>query len=205
MGCFVMIAKSGIIASALLGILALLVGGIVWLAPLVIFFVFGNIVTRVGKGRKEKMGCGQKKRTWVNVFANGGAFFVFNVMFFLTGNWIFFYSAVASMACATSDTTATELGQLYGKNPRLLNLKKAKPGDAGAMPKEGILASLIGTTVVSSLVLFIDIQMVLPIFCAGFLGASLDSVFGNLEKYGLMNTHVNNFITTLIAGLVVVF
>lgn len=195
---------SAIIATGLVGGLCLLAGGAKWLLPLLVFFIVGNIFTAYKKRTKQRLNVGQEIRTWKNVLANGGAVGIFAAIAIVTDHPALYIAVVAAMAVALADTTATELGQVFGKNPVLITtLEKVPIGTPGAVTKEGLLFSFLGSGIISSLLLIGQHGVIIFLFITnmGFLGAVLDSYLGaTSEKAGYINTHQVNFLTTMFIG-----
>ena len=135
------ISLSALLASGLVGTLLLLSLGELWywIYIVLVFFVVGNLVSKYKYLEKEKNGVEQSIRTYRNVFGNGGSAVIYSVFYYVTGNQLFLYGFVGAMATATADTFATEIGQIYDKNPRLItNLKKkVKVGTSGAVSVPG--------------------------------------------------------------------
>lgn len=202
--------KSAIIATLIVGFLSFFAGGVKWIIPLLIFFILGISVSHYNKRLKKKLGVEQKIRTWKNVFANGGTAVIFALfqLCFPAKNPIFFIGLIGAMATAMADTVSTELGQIYGKNPRLITtMKKVPIGTAGAVSVSGFFFGLLGAVVISSLLIFWQYSILAFLICvfAGFFGSVIDSFLGaTLEKQGHINTHEINFLTTLFAGILAV-
>ena len=195
---------SAIIATGLVGGLCLLAGGAKWLLPLLVFFIVGNIFTAYKK-TKQRLNVGQEIRTWKNVLANGGAVGVFAAIAIVTDHPTLYIAVVAAMAVALADTTATELGQVFGKNPVLITtLEKVPIGTPGAVTKEGLLFSFLGSGIIASLLLIGQHGVIIFLFITnmGFLGAILNSYLGaTSEGYRYINAHYVNFLTTTFIGL----
>lgn len=205
---------AGIFSAGILGVVCLIAFGAKGMWLMLMFFVSGNIVTRAGKHEKENNNISQKKRTYVNVIANGGASVIFALLYIWSSNLIYFLGLFGAMACALADTSATELGMALAvklkKHPILFDFKKRKIekveiGTPGAVSLGGFFSSMIGSAIMSIPLLFWGYSFTAFSICcfAGFLGAALDSLFGcTIERqWGNKNTtHWINFTTTLIAG-----
>jgi uncharacterized protein (TIGR00297 family) len=197
---------TALIATSLVGLVCFFSGGVEWLIPLLMFFGFGMIFTAYKKNIKTKLRVEQETRTWLNVASNGGAAFWFALVnFFQSENSeALFLALVTAMAVALADTAATELGQIYGRSPRLpINFKKVPVGTPGAVSLPGLFFSLGGSVIISSylLILGYSLEIFGIIVFLGFFGALLDSFFGcTLEKIGMVDTHGINFATTFICG-----
>jgi len=214
------IDKSAIFGAGIVGFLCLLAGGVRWVSPLIILFVVGHIASHHKRKLKKKLGVEQTTRTWWNVLANGGAAAIFGFFYILEqifGKYfiygeaygeIYFLGLIGAIATATADTFGTELGQVYGKNPRtIIGLKRAQIGTTGAVSKEGLMFSLVGSLIISGLLLIWGYPRIIFLICffSGVLGSMLDSVFGcTLEKKAYIDTHTNNFMTTTIAGTMII-
>jgi len=206
------IDRSAVVATAMIGIIFLIAGGNRWIIPPFIFFVGGSLATHYKKEKKEKLNADQKIRTWKNVGANGGAATIFAMSYISTGDPIFFIGMIASVAVAMADTLATELGQVYGENPKFLldffhkeSGRNTSVGDAGAVSKEGFLFALMGSAMISALLIFWGYSMEIFVICllSGFIGCVADSLLGStLEQKGLVDTHEINLLTTLLGGFI---
>ncbi len=213
------IDKSAIISTGVVGLLCLSAGGWKWAMPLVMFFVVGNIASHYKKQLKEYREVAQDPRTCLNVVANGGAATLFSV-FYITARFtgdnpihcqLYFLGLMAAMATAAADTLGTEIGQTSKGKPRsIITWKRVKVGTAGAVSTKGLMSFLLGSTIISGLLLVWGYPITIFGICviSGFLGAVLDSVFGStLEQWKWKflrhyDTNINNLITTLTAGII---
>lgn len=206
---------TAIAGTGIVGFICLAAGGVKWVIPLVVFFTVGNIASRYKEERKRKLGLAQEPRTWKNVFANGGAAAIFALLYLIDSNpthsHFYFLGLITAMAVAAGDTFGTELGQVYGRHPRtIINLKKAEIGTEGAVSKEGLIFSLIGSAIISGLLLLWNYSIMIFAICvlSGFLGALIDSIFGcTLEQWKYIkhyDTHMNNFVTTILGGIIAI-
>lgn len=188
---------SGILASALIGVLTLFLGGWDCFIVLLVFLVLGVVFTKYRHFEKAPGTLAQEKggvRTWVNVFANGGPAVIPLALEYFYGMEffkVFFLSAVCS---AASDTLSTEIGLLSGSRPRLItNLrKKVEKGVSGGVTPLGTMAGLLGSLTIALVPLatsatgvagvFLSVKdparLVLASALAGFLGMIIDSLLG---------------------------
>lgn len=195
---------SAVVSTGIVGGICLIAGGMLWITPLFIFFVLGSMVSGYKRTFKKKVGVEQSIRTYRNVFSNGGAAAIFALMYLFIENELYFIGLMGAMATAMADTSATELGQVYGKHPRLiLNMKKVPLGTPGGVSKQGLLFSLLGSGIISSL-LFIwgyDVAIFTVVLISGFVGALIDSLLGaSIERKGYIDTHMVNLIATIMGG-----
>lgn len=204
------IDKSAIATTGAIGVILLATGSIIWIIAPFVFFVGGTVESQYKKEKKKKLNAEQKIRTCKNVFANGGAAAIFAFCYILTNNNIFFVGMIASVSTALADTSATELGQVYGKNPKFfLDFFRKEPkrnaltGNAGAVTIQGFIFALIGSVIISAFLIFYGYSTQVFLICCifGFLGCVADSLLGStLEQKGYIDTHSINFVTTLFVG-----
>jgi uncharacterized protein (TIGR00297 family) len=199
----------GFLSGIIVGFTLFFAGGVNWLMPMMIFFVLGSFFTSFKKELKKELGVNGRHRTWKNVWANGGAAFIFAVstILFPSYSGTLYLALIASLAVALADTAATELGQIWGKNPVFpITLQPAKIGEPGAVSKKGLLVSLVGSMIIAgygAIITGITLEIAAIIVVIGFLGALFDSILGcTLEKRGILNTHAINFLTTFLGGAI---
>jgi uncharacterized protein (TIGR00297 family) len=201
------IDSSAVIASGLVGVVALLTVG-VQIYLILAFFVFGNLVTRYKYRIKEGYGVAEKVRNYQNVFGNGGAAMVFAVLYKISGENIFLLGFIGAMASAAADTFATEIGEVHGGSPYMVtNLRKAAIGTNGAISLAGCFAALTGAAIISVIPYFFYASFdrlsffVFGTF-SGFFGCYFDSLVGaTLEgRSKFLDNHMTNFIGTLAGG-----
>ena len=176
----------GTISSIFMGNLIYLVTGIGGFILVIEFFIIGYICTRFRFKQKRRKGIAQEKggiRSWENVVANGFAFSLFGTIYFLTNNELFLVGFITSIAIATGDTLATEIGLLSSKKPRLItNLKEVETGRSGGITILGSLASIFGIIIIilsSSINGFSFNMNILYVTIIGaFFGILIDSIIG---------------------------
>ncbi|MCS7138496.1 MAG: DUF92 domain-containing protein [Crenarchaeota archaeon] len=188
---------SGIIASTLIGLTAIFLGGWDCFLILLIFLTLGVAFTKYKHAEKTPGTLAQEKggvRTWVNVFANGGPAIIplvlehfYNMEFFK----VFFLSAVCS---AASDTLSTEIGLLSKSKPRLITRlwKEVDKGVSGGVTLLGTIAGFLASLIIALMPLvtistgisglFFDfkdpLRLILTSTIAGFFGMIVDSLLG---------------------------
>ncbi|HEX3110513.1 MAG TPA: DUF92 domain-containing protein [Thermoanaerobaculia bacterium] len=176
---------SGLIIGWLLGTIILVFGGWQLYIVLLAFFVIGTAMTKVGYRRKATRGLAQEKggrRGASHAFSNVGVAAILAIVFATTNQTLFWYGAVAALATAAADTTASEVGQLIGRRTFLpLTLKRVPVGTEGAISIEGTLAGLIAGLLVA-VAGTRDPRMIALITAAAFLGSYVESLAGNWNR-----------------------
>jgi len=202
--------RSGAAGGFAVGTLTWGFGGWRAFAILVAFFVLGTLATRLGRGRKERLGVAQEKRgarSARHAIANCG---VAVVLALLTATapapGIFVLAFVCAYATAAFDTVSSEVGQAWGGKPVLITtLKRVPIGTDGAVTLLGTLAGLAAAAFVGGLAIATGMMPAshLPlVLFAAFLGSSADSLLGaTLERRGLLDNEAVNFSNTLIGAL----
>ena len=137
--------SKGIIAAAMLGFLVGCLGHWTWLLLLLAFLLSSHIATKWRFEEKSALGLNESSdghRGWINVAANGGmpalvAILAFALDDWENGLWMF----GASVAVATSDTWASEIGSLDNRVRMITTMKPCKAGVNGGFSPNGQLAA----------------------------------------------------------------
>ena len=186
------------------------------LFPLAAMLIFTLMATRIGRGRKEQLGTAEAKhgREASQVAANLGVAALAAIP--LTATQLFSPSSqttIASLAAiaaalveATADTLSSELGQVFGGQPRLLTTLKPVPaGTDGGISLAGTAAGCVGAAIVTAIAAFtfrMDLRTGAIIFSCGILGLFADSYLGAVfERRGWLNNDAVNFLSTLVAAI----
>jgi uncharacterized protein (TIGR00297 family) len=186
------------------------------LLPLLAMLVLTLTATRIGRERKEEVGTAESKRgrNASQVAANLGAAALAALP--LTAAQLFSPStktAIASLAAisaalaeAAADTLSSELGQVFGGEPRLLTTLRTVPaGTDGGVTFAGTAAGCLGAaavTTISAVTFSLNLRISVVIFFCGVLGLFADSLLGAvLERRGWLNNDAVNFLSTVIAAI----
>lgn len=201
---------SGAIAGFLLG--TLIYACLDWRGYLLLlaFFVLGTAVTKLGYKRKAAQGLAQEgggRRGAKHALANTSvaaacAFFAVTT----AHPQLFILAFAAAFATKTSDTAASEIGQLWGRRTFLLTtLRPVSRGTEGAVSLEGTVAGIAGSLVVALLGAAVGLYgfgWIGVVVLAAFVGTTLESLVGaTLEKRGLLDNEAVNFLNTLVGAL----
>lgn len=179
----------------IMGIIIIFTAGINWLLLILIFLFLGLISTKYQHKYKKEIGVYEGTRTVKNVISNGIVPFVMAAF----GNYAGF---IGSIAVATADTLASEIG-VVDKHPRLItNFKKVAPGTDGGVSPIGTAAGIIGAGIIGIFAYFLgvapDILNAISIaVISGTFGCFIDSILGAVleSRNYITNEHVNLFAT----------
>ena len=142
------LSQSRVIGAVILGTLIFGLGGWVWGALLVTFFVLSSLLSRYRSSAKrelsEKFAKGSR-RDFGQVLANGGVGALLAIAQPFLGHPALFFAFLGTMATVNADTWATELGVLDPRPPRLITTGSAvEPGTSGGVSRLGLLATVAG-------------------------------------------------------------
>jgi uncharacterized protein (TIGR00297 family) len=214
------INTSAFIGTLVLGVIILVTLrhlGYAGVLTLLAFFLLGNFVTKYKYEKKAMLGVAEGNkgmRDVNNVLGNGLSPLIFAVLYAFSHDNVFLLGFSGSVATACADTFSTEIGQAEG-TPRLITtLKKVPVGTNGGVSLPGLIASLLGSFLISlvCLIFWLDLQMttgtIFSLLCvcllSGFLGCLMDSIFGATaeDKNPLkLNKHHVNILATLSGGI----
>ncbi|MEA2163019.1 MAG: hypothetical protein QOK37_1146 [Thermoanaerobaculia bacterium] len=193
---------SGTIAGWLLGCVIVLGGGPPMYAALLAFFILGTLATKLGYSSKARAGLAQEgggRRGAAHAFANVGVAAVCAVACWRGLGFLPLFMGIAALATAAADTTASEIGQLFGRRTFLpLTFYPVEPGTEGAISIEGTLAGIIAATIVAitgtgvaahhfragftGSVVIDRTHVVLVITACAFLGSWIESILGSWNR-----------------------
>jgi uncharacterized protein (TIGR00297 family) len=178
-------------------------------AVLALFVVGGSLLTRLGYGRKRRAGtaeAGGGRRGARNALANCAVAVACALLYALTSSEALAAAFVASLGAAFADTAESELGQLYGRTPRLITtLGEVPPGTDGAVSLPGTLAGIAAAALTAALGFTLGLVdtpgFALLVALAAFLGTVADSLVGALAPR--LGNEPTNVLCTLVAAVLV--
>ena len=208
--------KKGWISAGILG--TILWGCLSWQGWLsvVLYLIFGYLVTRIGYNFKNKIGIAEKRggrRGPENVWGSAATGMFFAILIKLNFVDLIYLKIAfsASFAAKLADTFGSEIGKRFGKNTYLItSFQKVKKGTEGGISLEGTLASLIGSSLMSYFMLtlgfILSSTQFLIVIISGFIATIFESVIGAKfqEKYNLSNELVNSILTSF-SSLIAIF
>lgn len=173
--------KSGFCGALIMAIVILLLGSLIHLISLAIFFILSSIISKVFKSKSFYRSKGSR-RDIIQVYANGGVATFICIIDFLYPNPYNIYLFLASVAGAMSDTWGTEFGKLSKIKPiSIISFRPISHGISGGITRVGTLGSLLGSCIIGFTAWYLMPIGGIIIYCiilSGFLGAIIDSIFG---------------------------
>jgi|SRR5580704_1737407 uncharacterized protein (TIGR00297 family) len=201
------VSWSGAVAGAAVCFLLYASAGGEAVAALVSVFVLTWMATRFGRVGKQKLGTAEKSngRRASQVLANLGVATVAAVLYVIYGRAGFLLAMAAALSEAAADTVSSEIGQAVGTNPRLITTWRVVPaGTDGGVTVAGTLAGVMAAVLIA---LVCVLTGLLPwkwfgiAVGAATVGMMADSFLGAwLERRGMLNNDLVNFLGTLIAA-----
>lgn len=204
------VGPSGAVTGWILGTLLFGFSGWRGFSMLFLFFVVGTACTKLGYARKASMGIAQEKggrRGAKNALANTSAGVAFAFLAAATPYpELFALAMVAAFATAVSDTTASEIGQAYGRTHVLVTtFRRVPPGTDGAISLEGTAAGIAASALLAGVAWLAGLvggAGFAIVVLSAFFGSTLESYLGaTVEKKAVVDNEVVNFANTLAGGL----
>jgi len=188
---FHFLSGSGSVATFLLGTIIFGTGKWEFSLPILLFFILSSLLSKIGKNWKQRFTDTFQKggqRDLGQVLANGGIAGIIVLLWNYFPNDGWYFAFVGSIAAATADTWATEIGIFSKIAPRnILSFKQVPPGTSGGVTLLGSVGGLLGSFVIvfsASLITskYNNIAQAIILFTiiigAGFLGSIVDSIIG---------------------------
>ncbi len=203
---------SAMLSATLLGVVIIVSSELSWFFILLAFFLLGGLFTRYKYNYKLALGIAEGKggvRGYKNVFSNSLAALSLAIIYgiYPSHGLVILAAYLGSVATATGDTLASEIGETCKGEPRMITtLKKVRAGADGAVSSLGEGAAFFGSLVIALLAFVLiknDFGLIVAVTAGGFIGTNIDSVLGaTLQQKGyLSNNGVNLFAT--ISGAII--
>lgn len=199
---------SGLFAGALIGVLLMVFADVSWFLVMLAFFIIGSASTRYQYNQKQSMGVEQERggaRGYMNAFSNCLVGTVAAVLFGLTGEPIWAAVFVGSVATATADTVASEIGVTGGQPYMITTFRRVPEGTNGGVTLRGEAAALVGSVAIAGIALgfgMITAELFLICTLAGLIGTNIDSLIGaTLENRGTVGNAGTNLLATAGGGI----
>lgn len=174
----------GVKSAWIVGWIVFGLGGLPLALLLLLFFLSSSLVSKDLPG--DDNATRESRRDARQVWANGFWLALFAMVYFTTGQSIWLFAGIASIAVATADTWATEIGghRIKGKTYLISTFQPTNPGTDGGISIAGSLAGLSGSLLIAAGTWFLipeaAISTLIFIAVAGFLGSLADSLMGAL-------------------------
>jgi uncharacterized protein (TIGR00297 family) len=195
---FKLLNLTGAIATFILAWIIFSFGQIKWTIPILTFFIFSSLLSKLRKKINPKVDLYFQKsdeRDHVQVIANGGFPGILVLINQISPSELFYIAYVSAIAAVCSDTWATEIGTMFNvKSFNIINFQKVEQGISGGVSLVGFIGAALGaiSISVSALPWLNNIrEIIMIIFFAGFLGSTFDSVLGSTLQ-GKFNCTVCN-------------
>ena len=184
-----------------------------WISVCVYLFL-GTLVTKIGYKNKASRGIAEARggqRGPENVWGSAatGCSLALLSCFFPEHLILFKVGFASSFTAKLSDTFSSEIGKRFGKRTFLItNLKPVEPGTEGAVSLEGSLAGLLGsfimTIVMIKLSIISGIYVVFVVWFSSYFATILESYIGAIvqNKINWMTNELVNSIQTSLAAFI---
>lgn len=205
------VSLSGAIAGALICLILLCTAGPGAFLVLFSLFVVTWIATRLGRSRKQTLGTAERRegRTAAQVLANLSVAALCGLVYAMRADAMWLVAMVAAMAEVATDTVASECGQAFSREARLITTFQRVPaGTDGGISIAGTVFGIgagIGISLVGMVCGLVSMRWLWVPVVAGVLGMLADSVLGAwLERRRWLNNEQVNLTGTMIAAAIVV-
>ena len=207
------LTPAGWVHAGLLG--TLLLGSLDWPGwwAVVLYLALGSLVTRLGYRRKQQQGLAEARggrRGPENVWGSAATGAALAVLTVLPSAPVALLQLgfAASFAAKLADTCGSEIGKRWGRHTVLITtLKPVPPGTEGAISVEGTVASLVGSAVMATLMLWLgllsDGGCWLLVALVGLVATLLESWIGAdlQQRCSWLSNELVNAIQTLLAAV----
>lgn len=183
---FHLLSKSGAIAAFLVG--TFIFWGTGWQGFLILglFFVTSSFFSELKSKQKKSIEVEHhrgSRRDYIQVMANGGIASICSFIFVVDGSVIWIYAFITAIACAASDTWASEVGTLSRKKPVYLKtLQRVNKGRSGAFSLVGTVTALCGAAFITYTGLYVfdmyEFETMIIITVIAFIGQWIDTALG---------------------------
>ncbi len=199
-----------VLSEVIVCLLVIFFADIFWFLLLLSFYLLGSGFTRYKYKRKQELRIAQSRggvRGYKNVYSNSLVPLALAILYGVYGSDLFAFAFLGSVATATGDTLASEIGETARSTPRMITtLRPVEPGVDGGVTLLGMTASVFGSLSTGVLALATGMTGTGGIVAAllgGFLGTNFDSLLGaTLQSRGLLSNNGVNLFATLFGALV---
>jgi uncharacterized protein (TIGR00297 family) len=177
------LSRSGAAAALVAGTICTAAGWS-WAILLISLFITATALSKLRRRRKTRLvgsivEKGGERDAW-QVLANGGVCVAAAAGYLIHPDPLWFAAGAGSLAAASADTWATEIGTLSRRDPvSITSWQRVPPGTSGGVTLVGTLGGLVGALFVAAGAWLL--QWPVPfaaIALAGIAGALIDSILG---------------------------
>lgn len=210
------VTPSGMIGGFALGSIMILFAGWQLYVLLLAFFAVGTVATKIGYRRKAALGIAQERggrRGFGHAFAKTGVAAILALLIGAAADnaAVLWLAAIASLATATGDTIASEIGPLIGRRAFLpLTFRPVTPGTEGAISIEGTAVGAIAALGISILGVWlvrgsVRWDAVAVSTAAAVIASYIESIIGSWNRKRELRVPETavNFFNTLTGALIV--
>ncbi len=199
-----------VLSEVIICLLVIFFAGIFWFLLLLSFYLLGSGFTRYKYAKKQKLRIAQSRggvRGYKNVYSNSLVPLALAVLYGVYGSELFAFAFLGSVATATGDTLASEIGETARSIPRMITtLRPVEPGVDGGVTLLGEAASVFGSLFTGILAVATGMagyEGLAAALLGGFLGTNFDSLLGaTLQSRGYLSNNGVNLFATLFGALV---
>jgi uncharacterized protein (TIGR00297 family) len=177
------LSTSGAIAGTVVGAVALAAGWS-WGLLLVAHFISASALSKLGERTKaRRIGSVVEKgdrRDAKQVLANGGVYVLSAIVYTFTRTHAWYAVGIGALANSAADTWATEIGTLFGRNPRSIVSGQIVPaGTSGGVSVIGTIGSFGGALFIAAGASIARWPVpFIAVILGGLAGAMADSLLG---------------------------
>jgi len=199
-----------VLSMVIICLLVIFFADIFWFLLLLSFYLLGSGFTRYKYARKQELRIAQSRggvRGYKNVYSNSLIPLALAVFYGVYGSDLFVFAFLGSVATATGDTLASEIGETARSIPRMITtFRKVEPGVDGGVTLLGEASSVFGSLFTGVLAVatgMVGYDGLASAVLGGFLGTNFDSLLGaTLQPRGLLSNNGVNLFATLFGALV---
>jgi uncharacterized protein (TIGR00297 family) len=199
-----------VLSEVIVCLLVIFFADIFWFLLLLSFYLLGSGFTRYKYAKKQELRIAQSRggvRGYKNVYSNSLIPLALAVLYGVYGSDLFAFAFLGSVATATGDTLASEIGETARSTPRMITtLRPVEPGVDGGVTLLGEAASVFGslfTGVLAAATGMAGVGGIVAALLGGFLGTNFDSLLGaTLQSRGYLSNNGVNLFATLFGALV---
>ena len=172
------LTPAGAVTAGAFGFTLLWLGDAAWLVPVLFFFSTSSVLSKIGT-QDESMPSGSRRNA-IQVFANGSVAWAMLLAHSIWPRPELYIGFVASLAAATADTWATEIGRMYGESTRsILTGRIVRKGESGGVSLQGTVGAITGAALLGVIAAWLnETAGITVVAVAGFAGSLVDSLIG---------------------------